>query len=392
MAMRSFGLRVGLIGLGVLLVPLAAHADKLGGFSGVDRPYLVNQDRVCKPLTVTEGAARGTPKCETLGADVVAKLSMKDPILQEGAKATFAAKASGRTITVARNGTTIVAWDAFDPISKVVGVYTTKYEDRVGIEYLTRRAGKDVTDVVVFDLGQGGTAIDPSKTPGTTPPTTPTTTPPVVVDPKVTKAVADARKATKGKILAAWQAVLAIDATHSEAMYRIAQQHMSAKKSADAIAMLQRLAASTAPDAIEWAIEARFDAAFAPVRADPAFRTATGLDRKATTPYERIMALGGKWEQTGTSCDKAEVRLDTLRDRSFKLRVKTACQGQSFDHTWKGSWELDGAGIKLVVPTRGQAVTDKDAMSCRFEPKGDEDQLHCFIGRDLDFVVLPTRR
>ena len=27
-----------------------------------------------------------------------------------------------------------------------------------------------------------------------------------------------------------------------------------------------------------------------------------------------------------------------------------------------------------------------------FEPKGDEDQFHCFIGRDLDFVVLPTRR
>jgi hypothetical protein len=97
---------------GSLLVAGAAAADKLGGFSGVDRPYLVNQDRVCTPLPVTNGAATGAPSCKQAGADVVARLSFKAPIPQLGPKATFAATASGRTITVIRkaSGTPVVTW------------------------------------------------------------------------------------------------------------------------------------------------------------------------------------------------------------------------------------------------------------------------------------------
>ena len=42
---------------GVLLVALAtpAAAGTFGGFSGVDKPYLVNSDRVCTPLKVELG-------------------------------------------------------------------------------------------------------------------------------------------------------------------------------------------------------------------------------------------------------------------------------------------------------------------------------------------------
>jgi len=29
---------------------------------------------------------------------------------------------------------------------------------------------------------------------------------------------------------------------------------------------------------------------------------------------------------------------------------------------------------------------------CRFEGAGDEDAMRCSLGRDIDFVVLPTRR
>lgn len=384
--------RVALVLLGLTSV---ASADKLGGFSKLDRSYLVNQDRVCQPVVVKDGAAAGNPKCAKAGADVVAKLDMKAPTLQSGAKATFAATASGRTLTVTRDGTAAVAWDAFDPIGKVVAVYANEYEDRVGVEYVTRRAGKDVTDVVVFDLikGKAPVVVTPPVGPGSgsgsgsaTPPVTP------VEDPKLVKAVATARAAQKAKALAAWQAVLAIDAAHSEATYRIAAIHATAKKSAEALAQLTALAKSAKPDTLEWLIEARFDAAFAALRGDPTFRTATKLDVKATTPYERLMGFGGKWEQVGTACDKAEVRLDTLRDRSFALRVKLSCQGQRFDRTWKGTWTVDANGVTLIVPTKGRAVTDKDQMPCKFEPRGDEDQLHCFIERDLDFVVLPTRR
>src|SRR5262245_60335508 len=110
--------------LGFLGLAGAARAVKLGGFSGVDRAYLVNQDKVFSPLKLNEGVAAGAPSCATAPADVVAKLSFKDPILQTGAKATFAATASGRTLTVTRkdSGTQVVTWTAIDPIGKVVEV------------------------------------------------------------------------------------------------------------------------------------------------------------------------------------------------------------------------------------------------------------------------------
>jgi len=62
--------------------PTLAAADTFGGFSGVSPPYLVNQDRVCTPIVVAAGAAAGAPKCEKAGADQVARLSIKPPVVQ----------------------------------------------------------------------------------------------------------------------------------------------------------------------------------------------------------------------------------------------------------------------------------------------------------------------
>jgi hypothetical protein len=146
------------------------------------------------------------------------------------------------------------------------------------------------------------------------------------------------------------------------------------------------------PDAIEWLVEARFAPAFASVRGDARFRAAVGLDRKAASMYERMMGFGGQWEQTGTSCDKAEVRLTALRDRTFKLRVKTACQGSTFEMPFKGTWRIEGGQIVLSFPNKGKATTAADETACSFEPAGDEEGLKCTIGRDLEFTVLPTRR
>jgi hypothetical protein len=381
---------------GSLLVAGAAAADKLGGFSGVDRPYLVNQDRVCTPLPVTNGAATGAPSCKQAGADVVARLSFKAPIPQLGPKATFAATASGRTITVIRkaSGTPVVTWSAVDPIGKVVEVLASPYEDRIAVAYTTRRLGKEVTDVIAFDLGQGA-AIAPAapgepKDPGAG---DPTATPAPPADPKITAAVAAARKAPAGaRALAAWKAVLALDGTHPEALFRVAAAQVAGKQPADALATLGVLGGSAHPEAIEWLVEARFDRAFAAVRADPKFRAAVGLDRKASTAYERMMGFGGQWEQTGTACDKAEVRLHALRDRTFKLRVKTACQGNTFEMPFKGTWRIEGGQVVLVFPNKGRATSAADESACSFEPAGDEEALKCTIGRDLEFTVLPTRR
>ena len=377
------------LALVLLAVAAPAYADTFGGFSGIDRPYLVNQDRVCTPIVIADHAAAGMPKCQAAAADLIAHLSIKPPIVQSGAKASFVASSSGRTLTIARKtGEPIVAWDAPDPIGKIVDVFASQYEDRVAVAFSTRRMGKDVTDVVGFDLGKPSQAAIP-KDPTAVTPTAPPTPP---EDPAVTKAVASARKAPKAKALAAWRGVLAVDAGHTEALYQIAALQAAAKQTSDALATLGTLAASKHDDAIEWLIEARFDPAFASIRADPAFRSKVGLDKKGTSSYERLMGFGGQWEQTGTSCDKPEVRFTTTRDRVVRIRVKTRCEGQVMDLPFKGIWRLEGDHVVLTMPTRGKQVTAADEAGCTFEVAGDEDSLRCTLGRDIDFVVLPTRR
>jgi len=386
-------MRTAIAPLVVLGLTSIAGADTFSGFSGVDRPYLVNQDRVCTPIVVASGAATGAAKCTKVAADTIAHLSIKPPLVQSGAKASFAAQATARTITVTRKtGGPVVAWDAPDPVVRIVEVYASQYDDRVAVAYVVRRAGKEVTDVVGFDLGASQPTAAPPE------PTTAPTKPPVAdapvdpkPDPKLAKALADARAAPKAKAVVAWRAVLALDAAQSEALFRIAAAEVAAKHLPEALAALTSLAGSGHADAIEWLIEARFDPAFAALRAEPKFRATVGLDRKPATTYERFLGFGGQWEQTGTSCDKPEVRFTATRDRHFKLRVKTSCEGSVFDTPFKGTWRVDGNRIVLALPNQGK-VSAADEATCGFEGAGDEDAMRCTLGRDIDFVVLPTRR
>jgi hypothetical protein len=375
------------------LIAAPAAADTFGGFSGVSSPYLINQDRVCAPLAVKDGAATGVPKCEKTAADALAGLSIKAGVEQSGDKASFAASAQGKTLTVTKkDGSPVVTWNAPDPIGKVVAVYASPYEDRVAVAYTVRRLGKEVTDVVAFEVVKTtGRSGDPalSQPPASSPTPTPAPTA-TTVDPKVSAAVAQAMKSPKA--LAGWKNVLAIDPSHGEALYRVAQIELAAKHKAEAIAALEQLAASTRGDAIEWLVEARFDAAFAALRAEPKFRASVGLDRKAQNAYERAMGFGGQWEQTGTSCDKAEVKLQMMRDRSFKLRVKTVCEGHILDLPFHGTWRIDGDQLVLTLPTASTKASAKDEAPCKFERAGDEDALRCKLDRDLEFTVLPTRR
>jgi len=378
----------------ILALGGTAAADTFGGFSSIDAPYLVNQDRLCAPLEVVNGKATGMPKCEKAAADDIAKATIKPGVVQSGPKATYAASAAGSTLTITKEGSAVVTWKSPDPIGKVGDVLASPYEDRVAVTYTTRAMGKETASVIAFVLVKT-TGRDPSATPPTKPTTT-TVAAPVATpkeDPAVTKAVATARKADKKKALAAWQAVQALDADHSEARYQIAAFQAGAKHPADAIVALDQLAKSSRGDAIEWLVEARFDPVFAAMRADAKYRAAVGLDRPAATPYERLMGFGGQWEQTGTSCDTPEIRLIVKRDRSVKLNVKSSCNGQVYDIPFKGTWELEDADhITLIMPTKGQAASAKDEAPCVLKKHGEEDQLHCAVGKDLEFDVLPTRR
>jgi hypothetical protein len=381
--------------LALLVVAAPAAADTFGGFSGIDKPYLVNQDRVCVPLAVgADGTAKGMPACEKKPADEVASLRMKAASEQKGNKATFVATAEGTTVKVARRDAEapVVTWEAPDPVTKIVAVYASQYEDRVAVAYTVRRLGREVTDVVAFELVKT-TGRETSTGTGSGSGTgTGTGTGTAKDDPVVAKAVEAARKAGKAKAVAAWKDVLKLDAQHAEALFKIAQAQVGAKASAEAISTLGELAKSARPDAIEWLVEARFDPAFAPVRADPKFRSAVGLDRKVQTPYERVMGFGGQWEQTGTSCDKAQYDLALQRDRTFKLRLRSSCEGSTQDITFKGTWRIDGDALILAMVTKSQKATSKDEASCKLEKAGDEDAIHCAIGRDLEFTVLPARR
>lgn len=381
--------------VGSLFLAGTAMADTFGGFSSIDAPYLVNQDRVCTPLAVADGKATGAPSCAKASTDDIAHLTIKPGVVQSGAKATFAASASGKTLTVTRDGSPAVVWTTLDPIGKIVDVFASPYEDRVAVTYTTRSLGKEVTNVVAFaivkttgrDPGAGsGTGSGASTAPGKVPPV-------AKQDPALARAIEVARKAPKAKALAAWQAVQASDPDNAEARYRIAVIQIGAKQPAQAQVQLDELAKSSRDDALEWLIEARFDPAFASLRADPRFRAATGLDKKGGSPYERVMGFGGQWEQTGTSCDTPQIRLVMKQDRSFKLDVKSSCEGQVYDIPFKGTWRIDDADhVTLVIPTKGQAVSAKDEAPCTLKKRGEEDAMHCNVGKDLDFDVLPTRR
>ena len=389
-----------LAALCVLLAATPAMAESFAGFSGVDTPYLIDANRVCQPLVVKDGAASGNPRCEQAGADVVAKLSIKPPRVQRGDKAAFTATVSGATLTITRaDGDIAVTWTAPDPIDHVVDVYASELGDRVAVAYNVRRLGREVTAIVAFVLPKETAASSspvgqspPGSTSGT--PTQATAVPTAAGpdDPRIAKAVGKAHRAGRAHQLADWQAVLALDAQHGEALYRIAAIEAQARHKDKALAALGELAKSTRPDAVEWRVEARFDKAFAQLRADPAFRTDVGLDRPPGTMYERVMGFGGQWEQTGTSCDKAEVHLQMRRDRTFQLEVKTSCEGQVYDTPFHGTWKIAGNQVVLVVPTAGEKLTANDAAPCTFEKVGDEDALHCSLGRDLEFQVLPARR
>jgi hypothetical protein len=379
----------------------AAAADTLGGFSAVDSStYLVNADRVCTAVAVDAATATATggPTCRKAPSNDIAGLDFHRPVVQSGANATFAASASGRTLTVthASSGDTVVTWQADDPISRVVEVYASDLGDRVAVAYTSRRGGHEFTDVVAFSILRKTAVAPPTGPTAPTAPTAPTgpTAPAHVDAPDVVAAIAAARKAPPGKALAAWQAVIALDADHSEARFRVAELQATGKTPADAVGTLEDLAKSSRGDAIEWLVEARFDKAFAKLLADARFRTAVGLDRKPATPYERFMGLGGHWEQAGQPCDHAAVVLAALQDRSFKLRVKETCNGQTMDLPFHGTWRIEGDdGITLgLPPNKGQAVTDADEVHCTLAAHGDEDALHCTLGHDLDFTVLPTRR
>jgi hypothetical protein len=208
----------------------------------------------------------------------------------------------------------------------------------------------------------------------------------------MTTALAKARKASGKKAIAAWTAVLALDADSSEGLFGLAAAQIKTKDKAGGIATLEKLAASDRSDAVEFKVAARFDKAFASVRADAKFRTAVGLDQAAQTPYERVMGGGGNWEQLQVCGQNPNVKLGLTRDHKFKLMVQSKCSDDQYGWTFKGVWQVDTTGLMLTFPN-GPNKKD-EAVHCEItaSASGDEDSIKCPVDEDLEFTVLPVRR
>jgi hypothetical protein len=387
-----------------------AGADSFGGVAGNEKSYLVGRDKVCTPIAVTAVAAKGMPACRTAGTDEVAALSLKTPAPERGGEAEVRAAAKGSTLTITRkDGSVAVTWTSLDPIASVVDVWRSTYGRIVVVEYTVRRAGREVHEVVGFDLGVGGkgATTDPAP-PGGKPPVTdpappngnppngnppngnpPATDPaPPPADPAVTKAADKARKASGKAAIAAWTKVLALDPEHPEAHFRIAAAH-AAKSPANALAALDKLAASSRPEAAEWLVEARFDRAFLKLVSDARFRTVTGLDRAPATPYERLMGLGGQWEQSLIPCDRPEITVTLRRARTFRIDLSSVCSGMRERLSWSGTWAQSGEAVELRLKKPGGGF---DTAPCLMSADKDEDVLTCFLDADLRFEARPVRR
>jgi hypothetical protein len=147
-----------------------------------------------------------------------------------------------------------------------------------------------------------------------------------------------------------------------------------------------------------WRIEARFDKAFKSLRANTRFRKAVGIDRDPSRPlsaYERLVGLGGQWEQASLPCEqpKVSLKLDRSRKRRFDLVIRSRCQGVVETTRLDGRWAGKGSDqLQLIFPNQDAA---DEGLMCRVELCADssgEDCLRCRPDQDLEFLLRVVRR
>jgi tetratricopeptide (TPR) repeat protein len=391
----------------VVLLPALSQAqrdgDQFGGFSADGSRYRRGADQICEPLAA---GARGlaTPDCKQAAADEIARQSFDEPKPEPGRKGRYRAEARGTTLTLHRRGASepVITWTAPGPLEAAGDVFVNRKGTVVAVEYRVRIGGRASSDVVAFTVkppDDGRTEVAPptaAKTP---------TGVPVAAEPTDAKAYQAAMKAGKrdagkkrwSKAEAHFRKALKAWPGAPEARYRLAAALARKKQPAEAVAELQALGSSIHPDAIVWSVEARFDDAFAALRADPDFRKAVGLDGKAgksPSAYERLAGFGGQWEQSSTPCDRAEVALTLERvTRTFKLRITTECRGNTDTTRLSGAWvEVDPDGMKLTFPNPGgkDEVLQCKVAACDDRPS--DDCIQCSIENDLWFVLREVRR
>lgn len=399
------------IASGAVVVAAPAHAGPFGGFSADQSRYLSGQDRICAPVPVADGKSRAAPHCEQADAGRVAASKFRRGRAQQGAQATYDASFRGTDITIARrpDGQAVVVWTAIDPIARITGVYVSEGGKLVAVEYQSRFGGRMRTDTVAFVLPGAPAVAAPEPAAGAPEPAAagaergraepPGVGPADPADPRIGELLDRARRADRkggaGAAADAYRKVLVIAPDHPEARYGLARSLVRQGKRDAAVDELRALADAGHADAIVWLVEARFDKAFARLRAHAGFRAATGLapdPARPRTRYERLVGFSSTWEQPEVKCEQAQVALHLARlERTFDLRITSRCRGYEDETRLSGRWRLGTADrVELVFPNPESA---EEILTCQLDAcTAGEDCLRCGEDADLAFTLRPVRR
>jgi hypothetical protein len=383
----------------LVLVPTTASAGSFDGFAG--GRYLTGGDRLCTPVT----SERANPSCKKLGAAEVARLGPKKPRPERGSSARITARSRGTAIEVLdADGKAAFRWDAGTPVGRVLNVYVDKSASVAVVEYESRFGGRTVVEAIGVKLPGGGPT--PSRPDPDVARPGPDADKPAGPDldeaaqKKLESALDRAERSLKRRrykaAIAGANAALGIWDQSARALYALAAAELGSKDRSAAIAALERLAGSKDPAAPEYRVEARLAREFAAIRGDARYRKAVGITAdpsRLPTAYERLMGMGGKWEQRLIACEQPEVKLTLRRKlRRFVLRIKGRCGGPAETTFLDGHWSASGTDVlKLKFPN--QSVGD-ELLSCQVERCRDssgEDCVRCKIEQD-EFLLRVVRR
>lgn len=377
--------------LGTLLLAAPASAGVFGGFSADENSYLRGTDQVCLPIPA--GARTAVATCKAASTEEVAKATYRKTKPETGPRARYSAKASGSDLTLQELGGRTVEWSSVDPIAGVDAVYVSPSGKMIAVELRTRFGGRMVEDVAVFAVAKQTReqAAASAAASSSVAPTRSKT---------ASKAIAAGWAALKKKKWAPAQASFEKalgEADDAEARYGVAVALGGAGKTAEAITRLADLAKSPLPNAVVWLVEARSEKVFKKLLIDKAFRKAVGLDPdpgRPTYAYERLVGLGGHWEQAGISCESARINLKlSRRPRTFSLAITSKCQGYGDTVKLAGAWDARGAdAASLTFPNPGGK---EEVLQCTLSVCTDgsgEDCLSCGPGTDLEMNLRLVRR
>lgn len=386
----------------LLSLPAVASAGVFGGFS--DGNTYRKGDSICTATAKKDATAA----CTTSSVADLAKMSFKRGTKQRGSSSLVTVQKKGTTLhVVAADGGTLASWDAGQVIGGVGDVFLGPKKQWVAIEFQTRFAGRAVEDVVLLPIAlptaapvveKSSDAKSVEKNSDLQRGSKTKSDPPGFRE-AMTKAARFARKRRSyDKAEAALKNALKLAPGHPEALFQVAILHAKRKNYEATIDALTTLSKSKHEAMVRWRVEARFDVRFKALRGNPAFRKAVGITRgpdETPSLYERLVALGGRWEQEAIPCEQPQVNLTLRRDKKqrFDLVIRSKCQGMAETTRLDGTWLHKGAvDLALRFPNM---ESEDDNLTCRVELCADEsgeDCVRCQPDPESEFLLRTVRR